>query len=1137
MADHHDLKSRTTADDIVDDDPLAELARIIGYERPQTPRADVARVDAPRAEIAAPQTVPDADIFDLEAELMRELDVSGEAVEPEPFAAAVEPVQVEPAFEPGPTLEVGPVANAGSDDADAQWASLDAAPIDASLDTDAVEAETVAEDDFSAEFEDLIVEDLLDEELAIDADLPLDAGEAAMPAEAAYAAPDRFVEAPTEIEPEPQGDDASTEEPAAAVETDIFDALIDWPEDEWQAAVETPAAEAASAEPAMAALEAMAPVAAAAAVARPLATPPARNPDQDDILADISRFELPSHNQTPEPEAAVQPVAAFVAEAPVAVEAHAVHMDVSGTQAPADHADEPVLAIEPDYAPMVEDAPVSAPAYAPEPEPSTHRMAMPDFEDELSAELDIYRHEIEIAAVAEDEAIDDVIADADGNAYFDEAARDFVSGGEETGSDDPRDSDFDAELGSALAHAFDDMPAVAAGAAAVEPDRYAVQNAHAQDAPRAEPVFDEPRSPCYSHAEAAAPRPGDDSMAAAFLDLAPSADDARSAPADPVWPDDLALADDLANLDAAARHHGADASDVVQHAEAGDEPALDDADWLDVMDRSEPAATVRAPSASGLAVPPSGVAAASVAAIRAVAPATASFPGHGAGRRAEQAAPRDMGADAFDLSAITETSSGLDVVRHLDVPAVPHAAEPDLIAGSAFEDDIEREFADLVEQETRDLHVPSAVDWQARSGDDARPTGPDFDHLEDALEADLNAQVETTEMAYRPRPVPVDADQALKAARDQSVREESKRAPVIAGAVLGVAVLFGGVAFGWSYLSGGSDAPDGGPRIIRADKEPVKVAPENPGGLSVPNQDKAVYDRVAGTDAAGATQPKLVTTAEEPVDVVQRTLDPDVLPLEGRDDGDVGSKAEERLTEAAAGDAASEGSAAPAEPIVSPRKVRTMIVRPDGTIVAREEPVTEPATPAQAAPAETPVAPLPAALAPATTDLAAPVAETAPAELRPAIEAAATPQAPAATEAQDAPLAPVRVVKTTQITPDGANAPVPAARPADQPVNVVSTVTETGRVTEGAAAAPANPGGYFMQIASQPSPEGAQASYQSLSNRYANIIGGRGVDIQRAEIEGRGVFHRVRIPAGDRAAANALCAQYKAAGGSCIVTR
>ncbi|MGO8264418.1 hypothetical protein ACC763_40980, partial [Rhizobium ruizarguesonis] len=69
----------------------------------------------------------------------------------------------------------------------------------------------------------------------------------------------------------------------------------------------------------------------------------------------------------------------------------------------------------------------------------------------------------------------------------------------------------------------------------------------------------------------------------------------------------------------------------------------------------------------------------------------------------------------------------------------------------------------------------------------------------------------------------------------------------------------------------------GEPRVITADKEPVKVVPENPGGKTVPNQDKAVYDRVAGS----AEEPKkkaLVSSDEATVDVVQRTLTPEALP-------------------------------------------------------------------------------------------------------------------------------------------------------------------------------------------------------------------------------------------------------------------
>jgi hypothetical protein len=78
---------------------------------------------------------------------------------------------------------------------------------------------------------------------------------------------------------------------------------------------------------------------------------------------------------------------------------------------------------------------------------------------------------------------------------------------------------------------------------------------------------------------------------------------------------------------------------------------------------------------------------------------------------------------------------------------------------------------------------------------------------------------------------------------------------------------------------------------------------------------------------------------------------------------------------------------------------------------------------------------------------------------------------------------------------------------------------------------------WAMQIASQPSPEGAQTSYADLSRRYAAILNGRAVNIVKAEIAGKGTYWRVRIPAGSRAEANALCERYKAAGGSCFVSR
>jgi len=76
-----------------------------------------------------------------------------------------------------------------------------------------------------------------------------------------------------------------------------------------------------------------------------------------------------------------------------------------------------------------------------------------------------------------------------------------------------------------------------------------------------------------------------------------------------------------------------------------------------------------------------------------------------------------------------------------------------------------------------------------------------------------------------------------------------------------------------------------------------------------------------------------------------------------------------------------------------------------------------------------------------------------------------------------------------------------------------------------------------MQIASLPSEAEAQKSYAALSKKFSSVLGGHGVDIQKAEIANKGTYFRVRIPAGSREEAVALCERYRGAGGSCLVTR
>jgi SPOR domain len=122
-------------------------------------------------------------------------------------------------------------------------------------------------------------------------------------------------------------------------------------------------------------------------------------------------------------------------------------------------------------------------------------------------------------------------------------------------------------------------------------------------------------------------------------------------------------------------------------------------------------------------------------------------------------------------------------------------------------------------------------------------------------------------------------------------------------------------------------------------------------------------------------------------------------------------------------------------------------------------------------------------------------------------------------------------------------APVLESRPADQPVNIVGKTgkSKSADETQVAAADPVSEapavGGYSVQIASTPSPEAAKSTYAALSRKFGGVLGGRGVNVQKADVAGKGTVYRVRIPAGSKQEAAALCQQYKSAGGNCFITK
>jgi len=367
-------------------------------------------------------------------------------------------------------------------------------------------------------------------------------------------------------------------------------------------------------------------------------------------------------------------------------------------------------------------------------------------------------------------------------------------------------------------------------------------------------------------------------------------------------------------------------------------------------------------------------------------------------------------------------------------------------------------------------------------------------------------------------------------AAQENARQPRRRGLLIAAIVGGVAIAGGLGAFALSFGGKGSGAPV----IVKADNTPIKVKPENPGGTVVPNQDNKVYDAVIkGAKPAEPVQQKLVTNTEEPVDVAakdQQTRVVDLSPDQtdaapaadaaGNPDTAATSapKSEDRIAQVLQD--ADKGTN-PDTVAVAPRKVRTMVVKADGSLVAREDPA--PAAPQVAA--TEPTDPAPQHVAPSAQDDSQATGTVPPAadQAKPAValKPVAAPKAEAKAQSANTP----------------AKVPVAPQRPSDQPVDVVGEVKPDQVASIDPTAAAAAGGSWSIQIASQPTVESAQSTYQDLQRRYGSVLAGHTANIVKAEIAGKGTFYRVRVPAQSRNDAINLCTSYKAAGGNCFVSR
>lgn len=469
----------------------------------------------------------------------------------------------------------------------------------------------------------------------------------------------------------------------------------------------------------------------------------------------------------------------------------------------------------------------------------------------------------------------------------------------------------------------------------------------------------------------------------------------------------------------------------------------------------------------------------------------------------------------FNPEQIASLDDGPAPMRALDVPKLPEPEDEPEGKVSDFDYDIEAEMASLfgVGENTGALHEleETAIEKpDAATGDDelGQQSGDVDADLEDEFLKAFHQPLENPANLAHKQPLNM-ADNTAGSRRGLYLRT--------AAALVAVAVI--GTIAAYIFVPGDVEkvVEDGKPEVILADKTPIKVRPKDPGGKKVPNQDKAVYDKVSGQDTA-LKQERLISGEEAPVNVNEQTLGADQAANEGvvADGSQADNKSDARL----AGDQ-NQGSNTD---ILPPRKVKTMIVLPDGTLVARDDANTDASS---AGGSQTP------AQAGASNDVAAVLksGETGNATDQALADAANATVAQTAAPAVDVPVpTPRPAAPATASNQTAAATPAPAPAPKSQ-------ASSQPAATPVASSANLAPGTYVVQIASLPSEAEAKRSYANLSRKFSSVIGGHAVDIKRADIAGKGTYYRVRIVAGTRAQAVALCQSYKAAGGSCLVSR
>lgn len=438
-----------------------------------------------------------------------------------------------------------------------------------------------------------------------------------------------------------------------------------------------------------------------------------------------------------------------------------------------------------------------------------------------------------------------------------------------------------------------------------------------------------------------------------------------------------------------------------------------------------------------------------------------------------------------------------------------------------------------------DEQLQDNVQQPAAAAQHDHQAGADGDHERHGLGQEAGAQVQDDDFHREiAASAPVWQPKSTKPARPA---QASSRRPTL---IMGAIACVGLVAIGGTFAMRANGAAGTKPiATIMAPDEPVKIAPKIPGGTVVANLDAAILDKATGAKVSAdvITPRKVASQDEQPIDLSQ-------VPKPAKAAVPAGQPNTIAVAPPAPVVAAPPPAAATVGAIFGePKRVKSVQVRPDGSLVGGAATPVPPVNPGLGIQASATTA----SATPPVMILAAPPPPTP--IIRPSVTAlpVTVPSAAPPTPAPKVAAAPKATVRAIAIgKPDskvGAAAPVAAAPVADDPnapMQLVPSKAKAPKIkvadaSSTIAAAPArdvtgSSGNFSVQLAAPTTDQEARDVSARFQKQYASALDGHQPSIRTGDSNGKQV-HRVRIVNLTRDDANAICAKLKASGGACFV--